>query len=92
MKFNIEMSREDDGRWIADVVDLPGVMCYGASRDDAIAHAEALALRVIADRLEHGEEVHDREEIGRAMMSSLGRKPDCNPAIYSANVVVLWLN
>jgi len=57
MKFNIEIAREDDGRWIADVVDIPGVMCYGASREEAIAHAEALALRVIADRLEHGEEV-----------------------------------
>jgi predicted RNase H-like HicB family nuclease len=55
MKFNVEISREADGRWIADVVDLPGVMSYGASRAEAIAHAEALALRVIADRLEHGE-------------------------------------
>ena len=57
MRFNIEIDREDDGRWIADVVDLPGVMCYGTTRDEAIAKAEALAFRVIADRLEHGEEV-----------------------------------
>lgn len=57
MKFNIETEREDDGRWIADVVDLPGVMAYGATRDEAVAHVEALALRVMADRLEHGEEL-----------------------------------
>lgn len=55
MKFEIETEREDDGRWIADVPDLPGVLAYGTSRDDAIAHAQALALRVLADRLEHGE-------------------------------------
>ncbi len=53
--FTVETEPEDDGRWIADVVDLPGVMCYGATRAEAIAHSEALALRVIADRSEHGE-------------------------------------
>lgn len=57
MKFNVETEREDDGRWIADVVDLPGVIAYGATRDEAVAHVEALALRVMADRLEHGEEL-----------------------------------
>lgn len=57
MKFNIETEREDDGRWIADVVDLPGVMAYGATRAEAVARVEALALRVMADRLEHGEEL-----------------------------------
>jgi len=55
MVLHIETEREVDGRWIADVTDLPGVMCYGASRDEAIAAARALALRVIADRIEHGE-------------------------------------
>ncbi len=55
MKFVIELERENDGRWIADVPDLPGVLAYGISRDDAIAHAQALALRVLADRIEHGE-------------------------------------
>ena len=52
--MHIEIEREDDGRWIADVVELPGVMAYGQSRIDAIAKAKALALRVLADRLEHG--------------------------------------
>src|SRR5258708_20484124 len=55
MNFKIELEREDDGRWIAEVPDLPGVLTYGTSRDDAMAHVQALALRVLADRLEHGE-------------------------------------
>ena len=55
MNLQIELERENDGRWIADVPDLPGVMTYGQSRDEAIAHVQALALRVLADRLEHGE-------------------------------------
>ncbi len=53
----IEVEREDDGRWIADVADLPGVMAYGPTREEAVAKVEALALRVLADRLEHGEDV-----------------------------------
>ena len=55
MHLTLEVDREDDGRWIAEVPDLQGVLAYGASRDEAIAHAQALALRVLADRLEHGE-------------------------------------
>jgi predicted RNase H-like HicB family nuclease len=55
MNFNIELEREADGRWIAEVPDLPGVLTYGKDRDDAIAHVQALALRVLAERLEHGE-------------------------------------
>jgi predicted RNase H-like HicB family nuclease len=55
MNYTLECEREDDGRWLAEVVDLPGVLVYGASRDEAMAKAEALALRVIAERLEHGE-------------------------------------
>lgn len=53
--FTIEIDREDDGRWLAEVPALPGVMCYGRDRDDAVARVQALALRVIAERLEHGE-------------------------------------
>lgn len=53
--FKIETELEDDGRWIAEVVELPGVLAYGASQDEAVARAQALALRVIADRLEHDE-------------------------------------
>ena len=55
MHLTLEVDREDDGRWIAEVPDLKGVLAYGASRDEAIAHVQALALRVLADRLEHGE-------------------------------------
>ena len=46
------MEREDDGRWIAEVLDLPGVMAYGVTKNEALALAQALALRVIADRIE----------------------------------------
>jgi len=55
--LKVEFSREDDGRWIADIPALPGVTVYGRTRKQALAAAEALALRVIADRLEHGEAV-----------------------------------
>lgn len=55
MNFTLECEQEDDGRWIAEVLELPGVMTYGANRDEAILRAEALALRVIADRLEQRE-------------------------------------
>jgi predicted RNase H-like HicB family nuclease len=50
--FKIEFDREEDGRWIADVPDLPGVLVYGDSKKEALAKAEALALRVLADRIE----------------------------------------
>src|SRR5438552_794784 len=50
-----EIEREDDGRWLAEVPALPGVLCYGADRDEAVARVQALALRVIAERLEHRE-------------------------------------
>ncbi len=49
--MRIEIEREEDGRWIAEIPDLPGVMVYGDSRNEAISKAEALALRVLADRL-----------------------------------------
>lgn len=55
MVFSIELDREDDGRWLAEVPTLPGVMCYGVDRDEAVARVQALALRVIAERLEHRE-------------------------------------
>jgi predicted RNase H-like HicB family nuclease len=53
--MRIEIEREEDGRWIAEVPELPGVVAYGATVDEARAKAAALALRVIADRIEHGE-------------------------------------
>jgi predicted RNase H-like HicB family nuclease len=55
--MKIEIEREEDGRWIAEVTDLPGCMVYGKTRDEAVSRVEALALRVMADRLEHGEEI-----------------------------------
>lgn len=55
MKLQIELEREADGRWIAEVPELAGVMAYGQTRDEALARVQALALRVIAERLEHGE-------------------------------------
>ncbi|MGE0502806.1 MAG: type II toxin-antitoxin system HicB family antitoxin [Rhizobiaceae bacterium] len=55
--LRIEFDREEDGRWIAEIDALPGVMAYGATREEARGKVEALALRTLADRIEHGEEV-----------------------------------
>ncbi len=55
--MKIETEREEDGRWIAEVPDLPGVIVYAENKEDAILKVKVLALRVIADRIEHGEEV-----------------------------------
>ncbi len=54
-QYTVEFEREDDGRWIADVTALPGVMAYGATKEEALLKCKALALRVIADRLEQHE-------------------------------------
>lgn len=56
MNLSVELEREDDGRWLAEVKDIPGVLAYGDSRSAALARVQALALRVLAERLEHGEE------------------------------------
>ncbi|MEI6633093.1 MAG: type II toxin-antitoxin system HicB family antitoxin [Chlamydiota bacterium] len=61
--MKIEIEREDDGRWIAEIPELPGVVVYGDTRKQAIARAEALALRVMADRLEHDEEIPELKEV-----------------------------
>lgn len=58
-RLEVEIEQEDDGRWIAEVLVLPGVLAYGATREEALAKVEVLALRVLADRLEHGENVPD---------------------------------
>ena len=55
MRLTVELETEEDGRWIAEVLELPGTLTYGATREDALASAQALALRVLADKLEHGE-------------------------------------
>jgi predicted RNase H-like HicB family nuclease len=54
--YKIETERETDGRWIAEIVDVPGVMAYGATENHAKASAQALALRVLADRIEQEKE------------------------------------
>ena len=55
MILSIELDREEDGRWIAEAMELPGVMSYGATREEAISNTEKLAIEVIADRIKHGE-------------------------------------
>ena len=55
MTFTVEYELEEDGRWLAEVIELPGVLAYGQTSDEAIAKAQALALRVLADRLENGD-------------------------------------
>ena len=57
MTFSIGIEQESDGRWLAEVSDLPGVLTYGVTRPEAVARVQALALRVLAERLEHGEAV-----------------------------------
>jgi len=57
VNLRIETEQEEDGRWIAEIPDLPGVMVYGKSRDEAVSRVKALALRALADRLENGESI-----------------------------------
>jgi predicted RNase H-like HicB family nuclease len=59
----IEIEREKDGRWIAEVPDLPGAMVYGQTRAQALAKVEAMALRIIADRLDHGETAPELDDL-----------------------------
>lgn len=63
MKYKIELDRESDGQWIAAIPKLHGVMVYGKSRKDAITKVQALALRVLADRVAHGESTPGLKEI-----------------------------
>ncbi len=56
-EFTVDVEQEEDGRWIGEVTDLPGALCYGDTRDEALAKAKALAFRVLADRLDHGEDI-----------------------------------
>ncbi|MCX7960119.1 MAG: type II toxin-antitoxin system HicB family antitoxin [Burkholderiales bacterium] len=66
MNFTIEHEREEDGRWIAEVPELPGVLAYGKTREEAMLKAEALALRVLAERLENNETAPQPISIGIA--------------------------
>ena len=73
MRYGVDLELEEDGRWIAEVPELPGVMVYGHSRDAALRAVEALALRVLADRIEHG------DEIGPRMLSRIAKKTGLTP-------------
>ena len=66
MVLTIELDQEEDGRWIAEVVDIPGALAYGATPEQAKAKAQAIALRVLADQLEHGETKGDLSSISFA--------------------------
>lgn len=87
MDFTLEFQQERDGRWLAEVPSLPGVLAYGASSDEALAKAEVLALRVLAEQLERGEvrplpihfAFHDSEEIGPRMLARIAKHPVLSP-------------
>jgi len=55
VQLSIEVEQEDDGRWLSEIPELPGVLAYGETRSEAVVRAQVLALRVLADRIEHGE-------------------------------------
>jgi predicted RNase H-like HicB family nuclease len=76
LELHVEIEREDDGRWIADVVELAGVMAYGKTEDEALAKVKVLALQVVTDRLERGEDpltgYEQQEGFSSAGFSGLG--------------------
>jgi predicted RNase H-like HicB family nuclease len=61
--MHVEIEKENDGRWIAEVPQLPGAMAYGSTKDEAIVKVEALVLRLLADKIEHGEFVPELGEV-----------------------------
>jgi predicted RNase H-like HicB family nuclease len=63
MPLTIEVDQEEDGRWLAEVLELPGVLAYGKTRQEAIDRTQALCLRVLADRLDHGEPVPQMSKV-----------------------------
>ena len=63
MPLTIEVELEADGRWLCEVSELPGVLAYGNSREEALAKVQALSMRVLADRLEHGESVPELDDV-----------------------------
>ena len=63
MQLLIEVEQEEDGRWLSEVPALPGVLAYGQTRQQAVANAQVLALRVIADRIEHGESLPQTADV-----------------------------
>ncbi len=63
MPFTVETEQETDGRWIAEIPQIAGAMAYGSTRKEAVARAEALALRVLAERIEEGESSPEIEQV-----------------------------
>ena len=63
VKFTVEIEQETDGRWIAEIPQIPGAMAYGGSREEAVARVEALALRVLAERIEQGERSPEIDQV-----------------------------
>ena len=61
--MTIELEQEADGRWIAEVPGIPGAMVYGSTKEDAVSRVEALVLRILADRLEHGEAAPELDDV-----------------------------
>jgi predicted RNase H-like HicB family nuclease len=61
--MRLEVEQEDDGRWIAEVAVIPGAMAYGSSRQEAVARVEALVLRILADKVEHGEATPQLDQV-----------------------------
>jgi len=79
VKFRVEIEPEEDGRWMAEVPELPGVLAYGSSASEAQAKVQALALRVVADRLEHGEAGPDFLDIGPRMLARVAKHTGLKP-------------
>jgi predicted RNase H-like HicB family nuclease len=79
VNFNIEFGREDDGRWIAEIAELPGVLAYGVTRDEAETAVEAVALRVIADQIEEPE----GDRLGTTPKSGLPVQPAPEAGTFS---------
>ena len=63
MRISIEVEQEEDGRWLSEIPELPGVLAYGQSRSEAVVRAQVLALRVLADRIEHGETLPQKVDV-----------------------------
>ena len=69
MQLSVEVEQEEDGRWLSEVPELPGVLAYGQTRSEAVVRAQVLALRVIADRIEHGEALPQTADVLPQMFS-----------------------
>ena len=89
MKFTIEYEQEEDARWLAEVIELPGVLAYGRTPEEAIAKVQALGLRVLADRIEHGEEAPALLSVSFAPYESMAVNQG---KARSGGVIVYWLD